>query len=190
MKDQNHQTIEPADARRLQTAIRKARIVQAERSDAMSDLREADIARLELLAEALEPVIDELPKDTSQFDCKVVESDRPRLWVDMLAYVMMGRDRRTYQFMKSTRAGRQTLFESTRVDDMSDHITDYIAHRIIEREKALDAAPDTANSTVHAEPAPKAAAARNTGLLPFILGFVLGGGSVVLIRWLAMSGLI
>ena len=60
MKDQDHQTIQPADARRLQAAIRKARIVQAERSDAMADLREADIARLELLAEALEPVIQEL----------------------------------------------------------------------------------------------------------------------------------
>ena len=191
MRDQDHQTIQPADARRLQAAIRKARIVQAERSDAMSDLREADIARLELLAEALEPVIQELPQDTSQFDCQVVESDRPRLWVDMLAYVMMGRDRRTYRFMKSTRTGRQSLFESTRVSDVADHITDYIAHRIIEREKALDAETDLPPEPSGAgQPARLGKEAKSSGLIPFILGFVMGAGVVALVRWLAVTGLI
>lgn len=191
MTDQDHQTIQPADPRRLQAAIRKARIVQAERSDAMSDLREADIARLELLAEALEPVIDELPRDTSQFDCKVVESDRPRLWVDMLAYVVMGRDRRTYRFMKSTRSGRQVLFESTRVADVASHITDYIAHRIIERETALDAEPAPSSDKTRAALTIAAAKkSQNNGLLPFILGFVMGASVVALVRWMTVSGLI
>lgn len=189
--EQEHQTIQPADARRLQAAIRKARIVQAERSDAMSDLREADIARLELLAEALEPVLQELPQDTSQFDCKVVDSDRPRLWVDMLAYVTMGRDRRTYRFMKSTRSGRQTLFETTRVGDMADHITDYIAHRIIEREKALDAETDEVPPPAKAqETAPKPEPKSSGGLGTFIMGVIVGAGVVILARWLTVAGLI
>ncbi len=189
MKEQDHQTIQPADARRLQAAIRKARIVQAERSDAMADLREADIARLELLAEALEPVVQELPQDTSQFDCKVVESDRPRLWVDMLAYVVMGRDRRTYRFMKSTRTGRQTLFESTKVSDVSDHITDYIAHRIIEREKALDAESDTPPSQPEMPPKEQdKTEKKGGGIMAFIFGIVMGAAAVVLIRWLTLSG--
>lgn len=189
MKDQDHQTIQPADARRLQAAIRKARIVQAERSDAMADLREADIARLELLAEALEPVIQELPQDNSQFDCKVVESDRPRLWVDMLAYVMMGRDRRTYRFMKSTRTGRQVLYESTRVSDVADHITDYIAHRIIEREKALDAETDTPlGQTKIMKSGNSQSKAAGGGIVPFILGIALGAAVVIGVRWLFISG--
>ena len=189
MKDQDHQTIQPADARRLQAAIRKARIVQAERSDAMADLREADIARLELLAEALEPVIQELPQDNSQFDCKVVESDRPRLWVDMLAYVMMGRDRRTYRFMKSTRTGRQVLYESTRVSDVADHITDYIAHRIIEREKALDAETDTAlDQTKTMKSGSSQSKVAGGGIVPFILGVALGAAVVIGVRWLFISG--
>ena len=48
----------------LKDAVREARIEAAERSAVIVDLRDAELARLELLNEALEPVFKDVPADT------------------------------------------------------------------------------------------------------------------------------
>ena len=63
--------------------------------------------------------------------------ERPRLFIDQIGFVEMDRDRRTYRFLQDTRHGRVTLRESDSVDELVEAITSYIAHRLIEREKAL-----------------------------------------------------
>ena len=50
-----------AQGRSLRSAMRKARLNQAERSDVIVDLREAEQARLELLFDELQPVFDDIP---------------------------------------------------------------------------------------------------------------------------------
>jgi hypothetical protein len=50
----------------------------------------------------------------------------------------MGRDRRSYRFLKDTRLGRTVILESAKLDDVADTITHYVAERIIERERALE----------------------------------------------------
>ena len=52
----------------LKDALRKARIDQAERSGVVIDLHDAEVARLELLNEALDPLFEEIPKDIELFD--------------------------------------------------------------------------------------------------------------------------
>ena len=47
--------------RDLKSALRRARLSEAERGDVIVDLRAAELGRLELLAEELQPVIDQLP---------------------------------------------------------------------------------------------------------------------------------
>jgi hypothetical protein len=49
----------------------------------------------------------------------------------------MGRDRRIYCFQQDTRHGRVLLAESERLDPIVEAITNYIARRVVEREKAL-----------------------------------------------------
>jgi hypothetical protein len=122
---------------RLKLAVRAARVDDAERSRVIAELRGAEIARLEMLRDELQPVIAEVPKDVDLFDLAVVPSERPRLFVDMIAFVEMGHDKRTYHFVQDTRLGRVTLAESERLETAVEAITDYIAHRLIEREKAL-----------------------------------------------------
>jgi hypothetical protein len=134
---------EPADGeanRRvasLTAALRRARIENAEHATALADLRAAEIARLEILAEALAPVIAQVPRDCDIFDVAVSPGERPRLFIDQIGFVEMDRDRRTYRFLQDTRHGRITLHESGDVEQMVEAATGYIAHRLIEREKAL-----------------------------------------------------
>src|SRR5438552_2580252 len=122
---------------RLKDAVRQARIDLAERTGVVVDLRDAALARLEILNEALDPVYAEIPEDIGVFDRGVVAGEPPRLWIDMIAHVEMGRDKRTYRFVQDTRYGRRVLTESADSADIVEAVTRYIARRLVERERAL-----------------------------------------------------
>ncbi|MDP4594013.1 MAG: hypothetical protein NWT00_05525 [Beijerinckiaceae bacterium] len=123
--------------RSLKSAIRRARLEAAERSDVLAELRGAEMARLEMLAEALEPLYAQLPDDIDIFDAGVVPGERPRLFVDMIGFVELANDKRTYRFVQDTRHGRVIIRQSDRADTMVGAITDYISQRLLERERAL-----------------------------------------------------
>jgi hypothetical protein len=121
----------------LKDAVREARIEAAERSAVVVDLRDAELARLELLNDALDPLFKELPDNVDLFDHGVSKGDVPRLWVDVIAHVEMGRDKRQYRFVQDTRYGRAVLAESYEVPEMAHAVTHYVARRLVERERAL-----------------------------------------------------
>lgn len=123
--------------RRLADAVRAAKIAAAHRSDVVVDIREADRARLEILAEAMQPIIDDIPAGDDFFDLTMSGGPQPRFWIDGTAHVSMARDRRTYRFVRETRIGRVTLAESAEMHAVADRVTTYIAERIVEREKAF-----------------------------------------------------
>jgi hypothetical protein len=126
------------NVRSLRDTIRKVRTAEAERSDVVVELRDAERARLEILAEELRSVFNEVPADDEQFIFSVATGTPPRLWIDMTSFVVMGRDRRSYRFLKDTRLGRTVILETAKLDDMADTITHYVAERIIERERAME----------------------------------------------------
>jgi hypothetical protein len=166
---------------RLRRALSKARLNEVERSDVIVDLREAEIARLELLQEALADVFESIPPDSDLLECALIPGSPPRLWIDVLAYVCMGRDKRTYRFVKDTRYGRQVILETTELEEMAERVTDYVAHRLIERQRALESDGDR-----QAAGASKEALAHTTGKPPtrrfgwaavavaFVLGLLIG----------------
>jgi hypothetical protein len=106
------------------------------------DLRDAELARLELLNEALDPLFAEIPPDVELFDRGISRGDTPRLWVDSVAHIAMGRDKRTYRFLHDTRVGRRVLAESHDIPDIVKAVTAYVARRLIERQRALDEDPE------------------------------------------------
>jgi hypothetical protein len=122
---------------RLREALRQARIESAERTGVIVDLRDAEIARLERLDEALDPLFAEIPDDIDMFDRGIGRGGPPRLWIDAVAHIDMGRDKRTYRFVQDGRYGRKILAESAEVGDLVEATTKYVARRIIEREQAL-----------------------------------------------------
>ncbi len=99
---------------RLRDALRQARIEAADRTGVVVDLRDAEVARLEILNEALDPLFAQVPEQVDLFDRGISQGETPRLWIDVVAHVVMGRDKR---------------------------VTDYVARRMIEREHALVATP-------------------------------------------------
>ncbi len=138
MSDTNDTRGKAENVRNLKDAIRRVRTAEAERSDVVVELRDAERARLEMLADELKGVFAEVPADDEQFVFTVAPGTPPRLWVDLTAFVTMGRDRRTYRFLKDTRLGRTMILETANLDDMADTITHYVAERIIERERAIE----------------------------------------------------
>ena len=123
----------------LKALIRRAKLEDAERSSVVAEMRGAEQARLELLRDALEPVFAQVPAQAELFDHGLVPGERPRLFIDIVAFVEMARDRRCYRFIQDTRAGTIVLAESDRIEAMSRHVANYLARRLIEREKALSA---------------------------------------------------
>ena len=97
---------------RLRDALRQARIEAADRTGVVVDLRDAEVARLEILSEALDPLFAQIPSQVDLFDRGVSQGDTPRLWIDVVAHVLMGRDKRIYRFVQDTRFGRIVIAES------------------------------------------------------------------------------
>ena len=121
----------------LKEAMREARIEAAERSAVVVDLRDAEAARLELLNEALDPLFADIPKDVVLFDRGISRGETPRLWIDVVAHIEMGRDKRQFRFVQDTRYGRAVLAESYEVPEIVSAVTRYVARRLLERERAL-----------------------------------------------------
>jgi hypothetical protein len=130
------------------------------------DLRDAEVARLEILNEALDPLFAQIPDRVDLFDRGISQGENPRLWIDVVAHVAMGRDKRIYRFVQDTRFGRIVIAESHEVPAIIDAVTDYVARRMVEREHALVATPIP-------EPAP-VEKPRRSGFWTFALGFILG----------------
>ncbi|UPK06072.1 hypothetical protein [Bradyrhizobium sp. 170] len=151
---------------RLRDALRQARIEAADRTGVVVELRDAEVARLEILNEALDPLFAEVPGQIDLFDRGVSQGETPRLWIDVVAHVVMGRDKRIYRFVQDTRFGRIVIAESHDVPVIVDAVTGYVARRMIEREHAMMV-------TKAAEPAVEKKP-RRRGFGMFVLGFLLG----------------
>ena len=124
----------------LAAAVRRARVENAERAEAIAELREIEMGRLALLERELKPVVREAPPGVDMFDLTLSPGERPRLFLDMVAFVEMGRDRRTYRFFQDTLHGRVLIAESQQIERIVAAVTNYVARRLVERERALAAA--------------------------------------------------
>ena len=167
---------------RLRDALRQARIEAADRTGVVVELRDAEVARLEILNEALDPLFAEVPEQIDLFDRGVSQGETPRLWIDVVAHVVMGRDKRIYRFVQDTRFGRIVIAESHDVPVIVDAVTGYVARRMIEREHAMIVTP-VDEPAVEKKP-------RRRGFGAFVLGFVLGAVALFgLALYAALRGL-
>jgi hypothetical protein len=165
---------------RLRDALRQARIEAADRTGVVVDLRDAEVARLEILNEALDPLFVQIPDRVDLFDRGLSQGETPRLWIDVVAHVLMGRDKRIYRFVQDTRFGRIVIAESHDVADIVEAVTGYVARRMVEREHALVATPVAPPATV-AQP-------RRGRVWSFVLGFVVGALALFALALFASLG--
>ena len=154
----------------LRDALRKARIEAADRTGVVVELRDAEVARLEILNEALDPLFAQVPEKVDLFDRGISQGETPRLWIDVVAHILMGRDKRIYRFVQDTRFGRIVLAESHDTSVIVDAVTDYVARRMIEREHAMVVLPGPKPAAVEKP--------RRSRIWPFLLGFILGAAAL------------
>jgi hypothetical protein len=165
----------PAAATPLKQALHDARIEAAERSAVIIDLRDAEMARLEILNEAIDGVFKDIPaRHTDYFDRGVSGGIQPRLWIDAITHVLMGNDKRTYRLLTDTANGRRVLEESNEVPAMREAITRYVARRMVAREQALA-------TTETKEEAPKRAGGKL--IAAFLLGAIAGAAALFAAVW-------
>ncbi len=136
-KDLDAKEIE-AKVHDLAEAMDRMKGAQADRDDVVVDMKRSQRARLELLAKNLQPVFDKVPDDNDQFEFALTNGEPPRLWIDMTTHVRMGRDRRQYELVKATRMGRVILASSDDLDRAAKAVTDYVAERMLERERMIE----------------------------------------------------
>lgn len=183
---------EPADDEqnpsRLKQAIHRARLETAERASVVVDLRDAEVARLELLNEALDPVFAEVPSEVELFDRGITRGDTPRLWIDAVTHVAMGRDKRIYRLLQDTRVGRRVLAESHEIDDLVDAITSYVARRLVERSRALAEDPGLFLRIGRAEAARERKRRRWRAFRALVFGFLMGLFALFAAAWLLAMG--
>jgi hypothetical protein len=158
----------------LREAMHQARLEAAERTGVVVDLRDAEWARLELLNEALDALFAEIPADVDLFDRGVTRGETPRLWIDAVAHVAMGRDKRVYRLLHDTRVGRRVLAESTEIDDIVRAVTTYVARRIVERQRALDEDPEFIGRVTRSVAERERRRRRWRAVGAFVFGFFLG----------------
>lgn len=158
----------------LKEAVHEARVEAAERTSVVVDLRDAEWARLELLNGALDPLFAEIPPDVDLFDRGISRGETPRLWIDAVAHVAMGRDKRLYRFLHDTRVGRHVLAESHEIPEIVQSITTYVARRIVERQRALDEDPEFIQRVVRSVADRERGRRRWRAIGAFAFGFLIG----------------
>jgi len=171
----------------LREAVHQARVEATERTSVVVDLRDAEVARLELLNEALDPLFAEIPPEADLFDRGLSRGETPRLWIDAVAHIALGRDKRTYRFLHDTRLGRHVLAESHEIPDIVRTVTAYVARRLIERERALAEDPDFIRRVGRQEALRERRRRRLRAFGALVFGFFLGLVTLVLIALLLAS---
>ncbi|MCX7312102.1 MAG: hypothetical protein WCG92_03235 [Hyphomicrobiales bacterium] len=169
----------------LRDAVRTTRIEIAEKSSVVVDLRDAELARLDLLNEALDPLFNEIPPGLELFDRGVSRGDTPRLWIDAVAHVVMGRDKRRYRFAQDTRHGRRVLAESNVIAEIVEAVTHYVAARIIDRERAL--AEDASMPPARVNRSVTGHGGGWRVVRAFVFGLLAGGFVLFAVLWVVAS---
>jgi hypothetical protein len=174
----------PATSRSLHEAVRKARVEEAYQLDETADLRDSEIARLELMKAELQSVFAEISND-DRFTLMLVPSRPARLWVDLFTYVAVDDASGVYLFIRNSESGRRTLYSTASVSEMADRITSYMAREIVRRER-LEAALIEPLQREERAASPQAPARLGMGVVvsAFIIGLLTGAAGLFAAAWL------
>lgn len=154
-----------AEEQGFDDALRHARLAQAAHFDALMDIRDAQTLRLAALRDDLAPALKDRPGTDRFIDLALVPGDPPRLWIDLVTYVVMEPSPRSYRLVQDRATGKEILFESADRAAVKAKVLEVAAHRLVDRERVL-----VATGGVKTEPGYSGAALA----LAWISGFAIG----------------
>lgn len=177
---------EPADKGRperpipdLKAITREVKNAMADRDDVVVDLGDAERMRLEILLDDLQSLIAQVPAEDERFDFTISSGTRPRLWIDSVAHVSMGRDRRTYRLVADSRMGRVVLAENADMRPVAMQVARYVAERLLERDRSLGSPDYAAGVLFRAQSMREARLARLFEAIVFALLGALAASAVI-----------
>lgn len=177
---------EPADNGRperpaldLKAITREVKNAIADRDDVVVDLGDAERMRLEILLDDLQSLIAQVPAEDERFDFTISSGTRPRLWIDAVAHVSMGRDRRTYRLVADSRMGRVVLAESADMRPVALQVARYVAERLLERDRSLGSPDVAAGAMFRAQSMREARMARLFEAIVFALLGAIAASAII-----------
>ncbi len=117
--------------------LKSARVAQAAQLDAMLDVHDVRVLRLEALRNCVLPQLANHPAARALFELNIQHGERPKLWLDLISAVEMEPNPKTYRLVQDKDSTRETLFETSDLDDMSNYVLRYLAHRLIAHDKQV-----------------------------------------------------
>ena len=157
--------------KQLDEAIAEARLNQHARFDAVREYLDSQTLRLEVLRLELADIVRDRREADGFIDLKLVAGDKPRLWIDMTAYVVMEPTPRHFRLVQDRRDSHAILFETDQREKMVSFVTSYIANRLVERDRALSPAIPYQQTSPQKQVERYSSAAL---ILAWLSGFVLG----------------
>ena len=125
----------------LAGALREARQAEAAHFEATLELREAKALRLQLLKDDLMPLVQASAEARELFDLVLLPGEEPKLWVDLISFVVMEPDHRIYRFLQHRQDRREILFETPDREVMAAALRRHMAHLLVARERQSVSAP-------------------------------------------------
>ena len=123
----------------LAQAIDQARAEQVGGASAAVQTQGIAIRRLQALRLKLAPLYAAIPRDVELFDLGLIAHEKPRLFIDIIAFIEMTRDQTAYCLVQEKRSGRIILAQTPDDTAIIHEVTRYVARRLVERERALAA---------------------------------------------------
>lgn len=125
----------------LKDALRQARLAEAAHFEAALDLRDSKSIRLQLLKDELLPLVISSPTAADLFDLALIPGESPRLWIDLITFVVMEPDHRTYRLFQDRQNGREILFETASRPELVEAIKRQMAHQLVARQRQVASTP-------------------------------------------------
>ena len=165
-RDRDLQADQAAQAA-LDRSLAEARLKQSAHHDAVTDIRDAQTLRLQVLHDELAPLVRARPETAGFIELALIAGDPPRLWIDLTSYVTTAPDPRTFRLVQDTRQGHNILLETKNRSEMHKKVVEFIAHRAVQRQREL---PQTGPN----QPVPGGQYTTPALILSWLTGFSFG----------------
>jgi hypothetical protein len=119
--------------------LRQARLEEAAHHEAVRGIKDAKSLRLQVLKDDIAAVVAHSQEARQMFDLALLPGEPPKLWIDLITWVVMEPDYRTYRLVQDNQAGRDILHETADRPEMVERLKHYMAHRVIARERQMAA---------------------------------------------------
>ena len=129
--------VESTPAVELEAALRAARHAEALHRESLALISDAETLRLTVLKDELAAYIAGHKEARAFFALTILAGEKPRLWLDLIHWVEMAPDPRTYRLIGDREAGRESLLETRDRAELIQFIKSWMAHRLIERARVL-----------------------------------------------------